>query len=327
MGGDEEDQYCDLSHLPFFLGRHGIVLPMATSVPVVPGKLGKARSCCWTLNNYSAHDIEQLRKYAPLCKYMVFGYEVAPETGTPHLQGFVSWDTPRSLDKFKDDISQKLHLEKTLGNPTQASDYCKYEDYPVNQKPNKFEEFGQLPRQGERTDWCVALAQLKSGTPVEEVVDNQPQLLPCIRALEAYKSKCLKPKHRDVEVIVLWGDAGSGKSRWAYENYPDLYSKPPGKWWNDYTGQEVLLLDDYYGYIPYHELLNVLDRYPYRAETKGGYVNAQWSKVIITSNKPPELWYKDHGLTPALRRRITKIFFYSIDAPPSQTHPQEACLS
>jgi len=299
---------------------------MATSVPAVPGKLGKARSCCWTLNNYSPDDVERIRRYALRCKYLVFGYEVAPETGTPHLQGFVSWDNPQSLDKFKTDISQKLHLEKTIGTPTQASEYCKYDDYPANQKPNIYEEFGELPRQGGRTDWCVALQQIKSGTPVEEVVENQPQLLPCIRALETFKNKCLKPLNREVEVIVLWGDAGSGKSRWAHDNHPDLYSKSPNKWWDGYTGQSTVLLDDFYGYIPYTELLNVLDRYAYHAEVKCGHVWAQWTKVIITSNRPPDQWYSV-GMTPALKRRINKIFFYSIDAPPSQTHPQEEGLS
>lgn len=293
---------------------------MATSVPAVPGKLGKARSCCWTLNNYSNDDVERIRKYAPTCKYLVFGYEVAPETGTPHLQGFVSWDTPRSLDKFKTDVSQKLHIERSRGTPLQASDYCKYDDYPANTKPNRFEEFGELPRQGERTDWCVALSQLKSGTPVEEVVECQPQLLPCIRALETYKSKCLKPLHRAVEVIVLWGDAGSGKSRWAYDNYPDLYSKAPNKWWDGYTGQKTILLDDFYGYIPHSELLQVLDRYPYHCEIKGGHIWAQYDRVIITSNKPPEQWYS-FGLKPELRRRLHKILHYSIDGPPQDYSP------
>jgi len=287
---------------------------MATSVPgtSVPGKLGKSRSCCFTLSNYKDDDINRLRSYVSSCRYMVFGYEVAPTTQTPHLQGYVAWDNPRSLDAFKSQISSKLHLEKTRGTPTQASEYCK--------KDGKYEEFGEVPRQGTRTDFASALEEIKSGLPVEEVVENQPQLLPMIRALENYKNRCLKPLNRPVEVIVLWGDAGSGKSRWAYDNHPDLYSKSPNKWWDGYSGQTTVLLDDFYGFIPYTELLNVLDRYPYHAEVKGGHIWAQWTKVIITSNKPPEQWYS-YGLTPALRRRISKIFFYSIDAPPQEYSP------
>lgn len=306
---------------------------MATSVPAtsVPAddyrefwKGKKSRHACFTLNNYNDNVVDVLRHYATKCKYLVFGYEIAPTTGTPHLQCFVCWDTPRSVLKFHDDIweKEKFHIETTLkGTHKQAADYCKKPESKDPAKPAPgYEEFGEIPRQGERTDWCVAVSEIKSGTPVEEVIENQPQLLPCIRALETFKSRCLKPLNRDVEVIVLWGDAGSGKSRWAYENYPELYSKPPSKWWDGYTGQTTVLLDDFYGYIQYTELLNVLDRYPYHAEIKGGYVWAQWNRVIITSNKPPEEWY-NKGLTQALRRRLHKIFFYSIDAPPTLYSP------
>jgi len=271
---------------------------MATSVPPVPGKLGKARSCCWTLNNYNDDNIATLRRYATTCRYMVFGYEIAPTSGTPHLQGYISWDGPRSLDKFKSDISQSLHLERTRGTPQQASDYCK--------KEGKFEEFGQLPAQGERTDWRAAVEQLKSGEDVEAVVVEQPQLLPAIRALERFKAMTLKPKHRDIKVYVLYGDSGAGKSTWAYEYDPELFSKSRGDWWDGYSGQKTVLMDDYYGYLPYSELLRVLDRYPYHAPIKGGFVWAQWETVIITSNKHPSEWYSQ-GMTPALERRLTEI--------------------
>lgn len=300
---------------------------MATSVPSVPAKLGKARSVCFTLNNYTDDEIKVLRSISKDAKYLVFGYEVAPTTGTPHLQGYISWDNPRSLDKFKSDVSEKLHIEKVRGSPQQASDYCKYEDYPDNHKPNKYEEFGELPRQGERTDWRVALNQIKDGVPVEEVIENQPQLLPCIRAVERFKSLTLKPLQRDVEVIVLWGEAGSGKTSYVYNNYAfgDVFAKPPekqsGTYFDGYSGQKVLLLDDFYGGIKHCELLRVLDRWPYSAPISGGFVWAQWETVIITSNKPPERWYSN-GLTPALRRRLHKIFLCNINASPTPYEPQ-----
>jgi len=286
-----------------------------TSVPPPAEKrgLGRARSIVWTLNNYQSYQVDVLRTLAKDCKYMVFGYEIAPNTGTPHLQGYTAWDNPRSLDKFALFFEKKIHLERPKGTAKQCADYCKKPDTKDPAKPSPgWEEYGELPRQGERTDWCVAVEEIKSGTQIEEVIENQPQLLPCIRALTTFKSMLLKPKHRPVQVIVLWGDAGTGKSRYAYDNYPDIYSKPTGKWWDGYTGQTTILLDDFYGYLPYSELLNVLDRYPYHAEVKNGFVWAQWETVIITSNKHPKDWYY-HGLTPALERRLTKILHYTID--------------
>lgn len=290
------------------------------------GRLGWSSRCMlWTLDNYSQDDVDKLIIYGQTaCRYMCFGYEIAPTTGTPHLQGYTAWDNKKSADTFKSQISKKLHLIRAHGTAEQNKTYCSKIESKDPSKNPQFLEFGEMPRQGARTDWCVAVEQIKSGTPVEEVVDNQPQLLPCIRALENYKARQLKPLSRPVTVYVLWGDAGTGKSRWAYENYPDLYTKPANKWYDGYTGQKTILLDDFYGYIPYSELLRVIDRYPFQAEIKGGHVWAQWDTVIITSNKEPELWYKEYGLTPALQRRITKIFFYSIDAPPTQTWPPQS---
>lgn len=287
---------------------------MATSVPGVPDKLGKARSCCFTLNNYNDTHKSILRGFANDCRYLVLGYEIAPTTGTPHIQGYISWENPRSLDKFKLLVSPSLHLERTRGTPAQAANYCK--------EDGNFEEFGKLPAQGERTDWCVALEQINSGSTIGEVVENQPQLLPCVKAIDFYMKnqnvKILNRLHRSVNVIILYGDAGSGKSKWAYENYPDLFPKSNTKWWDGYLGEKTILLEEYeQPYFTYTEFLKVLDRYPYQCEIKGGFVWAQYDTVIITANKPPEEWYQ-RGITPALARRINKMFFYSINAPPKE---------
>lgn len=296
---------------------HGIVLPMATSVPAtsVPGKLGKSRAICWTLHNYNEEHITKLREYASGCSYIIWGYEECPTTGRKHLQGFVCFQNPRSLDKFKESIDKSIHLEKMKGTHQQASDYCKYDDYPTNKVSNKFEEFGELPRQGARTDWSVAVEAIaEHQESIESVILQQPQLLPCIKALERFKVMTLKPKHRDVIVEVLWGESGSGKSRYAWDNYgEDLYSKPRGEWWDGYTGQLTILLDDYYGYLPYCELLRVLDRYPYQVPVKGGFVQAQWTRVIITSNKPPRMWYSSRTEITALKRRINEERFVGTD--------------
>jgi len=290
------------------MNRHSTVLPMATSVPAtsVPDKR-RARHTCWTLNNWTPEELEVVRSYAANDpRYMCWSQEVG-DSGTPHLQGYTAWDNPRSLKKFKDAISDRLHYEPyTKGTAQQNRNYClgMVEKKGFKQNPT-FEEVGELPEQGERTDWKNALTQLDSGNHITEVIQTQPQLLPTIRALERYKQLTLRPRHRDVKVILLVGAPGTGKSRWAYDNYPELYSKPEGQWFDGYTGQDTLLLDDYYGDIPYSQLLKVLDRYPLQVPIKGGYIHAQWNTVIITSNKPITQWGYCGELT-ALERRITE---------------------
>lgn len=279
-------------------GTPSITVP--TSVPTQPTKVIRARSCCFTYHDWRLDQADQrFMRYAQECaRYMVFGYEVCPETGREHLQGYVAWENPRSLQKFQQDIGLKrFHFEITRGNPLQASDYCK--------KDGKFWEFGTLPQQGERTDWQKAVNDLNNGSDIISVVSEQPQLLPAIRSLEKYKSLISKSTHRDVNVIFLIGSPGTGKTRWAWENYPDLYTKPEGHWWDGYSGQNTILLDDYQGDINYTQFLKVLDRYPINLPIKGGFIPANYTTVIITSNKNYDKWYFEPPQ--AIARRIKTI--------------------
>jgi len=294
-----------------------VSITMATSVPQAQmseakspqGSLGRARGIVWTLFQYEKHlpALEQEK-----CRYIVYGKEVCPDTGKLHLQGYVYYENPQSLNEFSKKYNS-CHVEKQRGTAQQAADYCK--------EDGDFTERGELPVQGKRTDWAAAVEQLHTAE-VSEVIIAQPQLLPCQRALREFKLMLLKPLHRAVNVITLIGDAGSGKTRWVYENYPDAFSKPPekqsGTYFDGYTGQKALLLDDFYGGIPYCSMLRITDRYPFAAPISGGFVQAQWDTVIITSNKMPQEWYK-FGLTPALRRRLKKVIYFTIIDGVSQT--------
>lgn len=294
--------------------RHSTVLPMPTSVPISDDERdsqkpkARARHTCWTLNNWTAEELEAVRSYAAeIPRYMCWSQETCPTTGTPHLQGYVAWDNPRSLNKFKLRISPRLHYEPhTNGTAQQNRNYClgMVEKKGFKENPT-FEERGEIPQQGNRTDWQQAVTHLNTGGDIPTVVAAQPQLLPCIRALERFQQISNKPLNRPVDVIILIGKPGTGKSRWAYDNYPDLYSKPEGQWYDGYIGQKTLLLDDYYGDIPYSQLLKVCDRYPVQVPVKGGFVYAQWTTVIITSNRPVEEWYQQD--LSAFKRRITRL--------------------
>lgn len=103
---------------------------------------------CFTLNNYGAEDLLRLRALGAQCNYLVFGYETAPDTGTPHLQGYVEFETNQRFRRVKEKVGDNAHLEKRRGSAQEASDYCKKND-------NLHEEFGSLsrPQPGRRNDW------------------------------------------------------------------------------------------------------------------------------------------------------------------------------
>lgn len=81
------------------------------------------RHVCFTLNNYTEEEYKQLIEME--CKYLVIGKEVGEE-GTPHLQGYIEFKTPKRFSTLKN-INQRIHWEERRGTAKQASEYCKKE--------------------------------------------------------------------------------------------------------------------------------------------------------------------------------------------------------
>ena len=115
-------------------------------------------------------------------------------------------------------------------------------------------------------------------------------------------------RNRDpVDVVVIIGQAGVGKTRACYNADEYLYQVTDFKWWDGYVSQETILIDDFYGSrCSYSTLLRLLDRYQYSLPIKNSFTWKRWKTVLITSNVHPEQWYTK-GFTPALQRRIDLI--------------------
>ena len=65
---------------------------------------------------------------------------------------------------------------------------------------------------------------------------------------------------------------GSGKTRTAFEEFPKIYTPLSYKWWEGYEGQTEVLIDDFRkDWCKFHELLKLLDRYPFKVEAKGSH--------------------------------------------------------
>ena len=118
------------------------------------------------------------------------------------------------------------------------------------------------------------------------------------------------------KIFVFWGSTGTGKSRTAWEEAGlEAYPKDPRtKWWDGYTGQEHVVIDEFRGGIDIAHVLRWFDRYPVLVETKGGSIPLRATIIWVTSNLSPELWYPDLDADTfaALRRRLEIKHFVSL---------------
>lgn len=122
------------------------------------------------------------------------------------------------------------------------------------------------------------------------------------RALERYRRLCTKPRNEECNVIVIQGPTGTGKSRYAMDTYPGAYWKQRGNWWDGYSSEEVVIIDEFYGWLPFDTLLRLCDRYPLLVESKGGQLQFVATTIVFTTNQVPEKWYKNMYMDSFYRR-------------------------
>jgi len=116
--------------------------------------MSRAKHWCFTLNNYTFEDVDRITNNATAFDYIVFGKEIG-DSGTPHLQGFVS---------FPNRVRRKLCIEKigqahfTIARHIDNSiKYCK--------KDGDYVEIGTPPKgQGTRSDMETFMTAVATGT-------------------------------------------------------------------------------------------------------------------------------------------------------------------
>lgn len=142
---------------------------------------------------------------------------------------------------------------------------------------------------------------------VVDVVHNYQ----AVRHAELYLKYKERPRPvAPIRVINIYGEAGSGKTQSVYKFCsPALPFTPISyKWWDGYDGDKFVLLDDIRGdFCKFHQLLKLLDIYPFRIETKGGSRQVQFTTLFITTPIPlVEIWeHRTDENLKQLSRRIT----------------------
>lgn len=253
----------------------------------------RVRNWCFTLNNYSQDDIEKVKAWEST--YVVIGKEKAPSTGTPHLQGYISFPNARTLIGVKK-LHAQMHWEEAKGNAQQNFDYCS--------KDGDFEEIGERPKAPNNKGGTNALGRLKedifAGRKVADIIVNEPNMYHQFgRTLNAIEDEVMVLKRRSemTNGIWVWGPTGVGKSHFAFnfDTPENTYVHAiDSDWWDNYRQQKVVVINEFRGEIKFSRLLELCDKWPTYVRRRGRAPLPFISEtIIITSCSPPEEIFKN----------------------------------
>jgi len=131
----------------------------------------------WTVNNYTEEQVLKIKGMIGKMKvtYICFGREIAPTTGTPHLQGYLQTELSRwQSDRFKSAFGipatgQSCNFAQSKGNDQSNYDYCS--------KDGDFWEAGDRKElagctKGKRSDLDEVKEAIAEGQSYDEICET-----------------------------------------------------------------------------------------------------------------------------------------------------------
>lgn len=300
----------------------------------------KYHSYSATWNNPPDDAAAQLREAfdSGFLQYLIFGFEIAPTTGTRHFQIYFWTKSLTTKQQVNNKFSKQIWLEPPgkVKGPAYWLDYCfkhidEIEDYEEKEgemwgvygiPPSQAEHEAQAPKgQGARDDLIKCKKMIDEGTPSVRLMQNEETFATYARHakfLDAYQAAQRRRRcYSKPNVVVYHGTTGTNKTRTVHSlvtDYDECWFWHPGmgQWFDGYAGQPMVVFEEYRGQIPYGLMLTLTDGYPgVRVPVKNGFVDWSPTNIYFTSPVHPSRWYprQEHreDSIDQLLRRITTI--------------------
>lgn len=297
----------------------------------------QSRKYILTVNNPLDHglDRETLERLLGTLgyTYCCLSEEIGAE-GTPHCHAYVYRHSPIRFRTLKK-LFPAAHIEVAYGSSAENRDYIRKEgkwadtDKAETRVEGSFAEYGEMPteREEKSSKMEMVLNAVKSGMSTAQIIEENPELGFRAKDIDIMRQTLLSETHmmqnRELEVVYVYGAPGTGKTRSIYEahgarNICRVTNYRPGKGvsFDAYTGQDVLVFEEFNNQIPIEEMLNYLDVYPLMMPARYNDRVACYTRVYITSNIPLEYQYtavqaQRPDTWKAFLRRIHTIVYYT----------------
>jgi hypothetical protein len=247
--------------------------------------------------------------------YLTYAQEEAQTTGGRHWQGYVQM----MCQQRNKAVQQELCMKKGYVAAQKAShaEVARAYVWKLDTKIVPAVEFGtfRLSEQGKRTDieqFVEAAADL-SKNKRQMFREHGSCMVKYLKAYDEIRATFTDPRDWKTYVTHIYGPSGTGKSRWVHDKYgatgyfcmKDLNNG----WWDGYDAHEIVLIDDFKGWLKVSAMLALLDRYPTTVQIKGGRAQFVAKRIYITSVHGASTWWCKEALGDRyteLARRIDK---------------------
>lgn len=257
----------------------------------------------------ATHQMDVLKITKPFdIAWMVGQVEKGEESGIIHIHLHICLTDKASWTKILKFIQGSnyngAHIEK-VHNIDQHLEYVTkektrmYGPYRSDSAPKKGE-----PIQGNRTDLVLARDYIRANG-FKNAINNNDHFNSIVKHIKGFMTcdtftRTQQPRPNHVVVVLYGQKSGMGKSvlaTWLADYFfkgIDHFYKNMGKWYDGYTGEKVIIMDDFDGKgQAIQEIKNVLDKVPCTVEIKGFTTPLTQELTVITTNTRPSAWFSD----------------------------------
>lgn len=230
--------------------------------------------------------------------HAVWQIETGGATNRTHIQAAFRLKNPTTMEGTKKLLKlPQVHLTplRTQADYHRMVKYCQKED---TRTQGPWEQ-GELTKQGQRSDLGSLATKIIEGKRPRDVAHSDPALfIRYHKGLQALRGAMVEPRQRfdKLKVLCLWGESGSGKTRFAYDLFDakDIYKtfNLTHPWFDGYDDQKIVIMDECgEGMMDINFLKQLTDGHPMMVEVKGGSVAWNPETIILTSQHGMYQWY------------------------------------
>lgn len=296
-------------------------LPNMSSDPAfLAVRTSRVHSYCFTWFNYTP-EIEALIQALGF-DYCIYGHEICPTTGRPHLQGYLYWVNKKQGSALIKALPGCI-LRVCYGNTTSNYEYCRKEGKDVVElgtRPMDQATKGKAGADHSKKMWANILKLSKAGD-FDEIEAEYPSIFfnSVKKITEHYHLAMARsvPKEHHGEMPGVWiiGPPGAGKSGKAIDMALEQFGcdNPYMKnlkndWWTNYKYQNTVILEDLDPTTTdlSHDFKVWIDRYKCNVRVHYGMIEINPRNFIVTSNYDIKTVFKgfDDYLIGSMERRF-----------------------